>query len=242
MSRTRSRIADTHPGLRPPLRGGELPPSPPRRGAALAAGWVRFYIARPASHRRARVGCLPPASPWQRAGHAVRRFLADCRGAAALETALGTGVIITVTALFFDIYQLAAAKHSLLHDAISVGDYVSRDEEISATHIQDLSAFLHKENYDPLNASFRVSAFRAESATKVNRLWTEEAKFGTESTALTTCAQASTTPPNGLTLKAGETAIVAKVCVEQDDESVLHASYLIQSRASEPPRLVRNAE
>ena len=30
----------THPGLRPPLRGGEQYLSPPGRGAALAAGWV----------------------------------------------------------------------------------------------------------------------------------------------------------------------------------------------------------
>ena len=44
-----------------------------------------------------------------------------------------------------------------------------------------------------------------------------------------------------LTLKADETAIVAKVCVEQDDESVRHASYLIQSRSPEPPQLVRDA-
>ncbi len=31
---------ETHPGLRPPLQGGEQNTSPPRRGAALAAGWV----------------------------------------------------------------------------------------------------------------------------------------------------------------------------------------------------------
>ncbi len=30
----------THPGLRPPLQGGDIFSSPPRRGAALAAGWV----------------------------------------------------------------------------------------------------------------------------------------------------------------------------------------------------------
>ena len=41
-----------------------------------------------------------------------------------METALGTVVMITATALFFDVYQLTAGKHSLLHDAISVGDYV----------------------------------------------------------------------------------------------------------------------
>ena len=190
---------------------------------------------------RSRVEDTHPGKPWKRAIHAVGRFLADCRGAAALETALGTVVMITATALFFDVYQLAAAKHSLLHDAISVGDYVSRDEEISATHIKDLAAFLYTENYDPLNAGFSVSAFWAESDAKVNLLWTEKATFGTQSTDLATCAQVSTTPPitppNGLTLKKGEAAIVAKVCVEQDDESVLHASYLIQSRAPEPPQL-----
>jgi len=31
---------ETHPGLRPPLRGGDGGGSPPWRGAALAAGWV----------------------------------------------------------------------------------------------------------------------------------------------------------------------------------------------------------
>ena len=35
-----------------------------------------------------------------------------------------------------------------------------------------------------------------------------------------------------------ETAIVARVCVEQDDKSGLHASYLIRSRADNPPQLV----
>ncbi len=41
----------THPGLRPPLRGGEEKISPPRRGAALAAGWVlpRFLRCRRAA-------------------------------------------------------------------------------------------------------------------------------------------------------------------------------------------------
>ncbi len=185
---------------------------------------------------------------WKREGVGgswVGRFLADCRGAAALETALGIVVMITATALFFDIYNLAAAKHTLLHDAISMGDYVSRDETISATHIKDLAEFLYTENHDPLNASFIVSAFWAESSATVNLLWTESATFGTASTALTTCAQVPTTPPitppHGLTLKAGETAIVAKVCVEQEDESVLHASYLIRNRADNPPKLQRDA-
>ena len=220
--------------------------------AADAAGWVPFRIARPKrSRRKGRGGLSPPlADPWKRAARALGRalrgsrvgnFLADCRGAAALETALGTVVMVTATALFFDVYSLAATKHTLLHDAISMGDYASRDEQISATHIKDLAEFLYTENHDPLNASFAVSAFSAD-ASKVNLLWTENATFGTASTALTTCAQVSATPPitppNGLTLKAGETAIVAKVCVEQDDESVLHATYLIQSRADNAPQLV----
>ena len=34
----------THPGLRPPLRGGDRKSSPPRRGAGQAAGWVVPFV------------------------------------------------------------------------------------------------------------------------------------------------------------------------------------------------------
>ena len=247
MSLTRWTGPSTSGALRLTLRTSDpsfmlSPSTAPRTGVAEAKS----------QHATLRTGDAktnPPAGPWKRAAHALgralRSFMADRRGAAALETALGTVVMITATALFFDVYNLAATQHTLLHDAISIGDYVSRDEQVSATHIKDLAEFLYTENHSPLNASFSVSAFRAESSAKVNLLWTENATFGTASTALTTCAQVPTTPPitppNGLTLKAGETAIVAKVCVEQDDESVLHASYLIQSRADNPPQLQRDA-
>ena len=179
--------------------------------------------------------------PWQRAVHtlkrALRSFMADCRGAAALETALGTVVMVTATALFFDVYSLAAAKHTLLLDAVSLGDYVSRDEQISSTHIKDLAEFLYTENHDPLNAGFRVSAFTGVADAKANKEWDVTGTFGTASEALEACTKV-TPPPDELKLKVGETAIVAKVCVEQDDKSGLHASYLIRSRADNPPQLV----
>ena len=215
------------------LRTGAAKTNPPRLGGRpswLLAGWKPVLL---------------ESRPWQRAVHALgrtlRSFLADCRGAAALETALGTVVMVTATALFFDVYSLAAAKHTLLLDAVSMGDYASRDEQISATHIKDLAEFLYTENHDPLNAGFRVSAFTGVANAKASRAWEVTGTFGAASgvasDALKACTKV-TPPPDELKLKAGETAIVARVCVEQDDKSGLHASYLIRSRADNPPQLV----
>ena len=58
-SRERVRQKGTHPGLRPPLPGGEPPPSPPRRGAASAAGWVApLQLLKPDADGKTDVGPL----------------------------------------------------------------------------------------------------------------------------------------------------------------------------------------
>jgi len=59
----------THPGLRPPRRGGEQHTSPLGRGAALAAGWVLSGPTVPASGRSLsrRPGVRPswPLAGWK---------------------------------------------------------------------------------------------------------------------------------------------------------------------------------
>ena len=98
----------------------------------------------------------------------LKNSLRDRRGAAAVEFALGTVVMVSASLLALDLYRLASAQTTVTHIAVSLADTVSRAEPPGLTAMQlrrkmssfvwTLSNLLHEEQFPTANARFAVAA------------------------------------------------------------------------------------
>ncbi len=117
----RSRVGANPPRpCGPPLRGGDRKSTPPRRGAALAAGWV-------SPSRQT----TPSASPITH----FARFLACRRGAVALESAIAVIPLMICLVGVFEIVQTVFVRDLLQRAAYrtaysnALKDYAAKDME-----------------------------------------------------------------------------------------------------------------
>ena len=175
----------------------------------------------------------------------VTSWLRDRRGAAAIECALGTVVMITASILALELYRQVSTQTRVTHSAITLAEYASQDEETQTLFIDRLAEFLHVEQFSSANAAFIVSAVRQDGPTPI-LLWTREALFGPDAaTSLANCgrvAQGGTAVlPAALSLTSGEIVIIAEACVEQVTSTtarVLYAYHITPSRANREPTLI----
>ena len=58
----------------------------------------------------------------------LKNYSRDRRGAASIEAALGTVVMVAASLLALDLYRLASTQTTITHVAVSLADTVSRRE------------------------------------------------------------------------------------------------------------------
>ena len=140
----------------------------------------------------------------------LRNYLRDRRGAAAVEFALGTVVMVTASLLALDLYRLAGMQTTVTHVAVSLADTVSRKEpephvpgglteaelrRKMSDFVQSLSELLHEEQFPTSNANFVVAAvYKEPGNTALTAPWSEEVVVLSNATgSLTSCAPANQT-------------------------------------------------
>ena len=74
----------------------------------------------------------------------LRIFARDPRGAASIELALGAVVLVSVSALCFDLYSRIKADTAVARIAVTMADYVSRDAAPDGRAMDALGRFLHE--------------------------------------------------------------------------------------------------
>ena len=187
----------------------------------------------------------------------LKHYLRDRRGAAAIELALGTVVMVAASLLALDLYLLAGMQTTTMHVAVSLADTVSREEPPGLTpaelrrqmsdFVESLSELLHEEQFPTVNASFVVAAVYKDPGppSSLTVLWSEEVIVLSDTTSpLTSCAAANQTNeieiptnpialPTGFTMEDREIVIVAEVCVERTNTAFpgpAYAHYIVPPR------------
>ncbi len=175
----------------------------------------------------------------------IKNWLHDRRGAASIECAIGTVVMVAASFIALELYRQVNTQVRVSHSAIALAEYASQDEDIPANFIDSLAEFLHTEQFNPANAAFIVSAVRQDT-TGPTLLWTREVLLGPQATArLTSCSRITqggvTTLPTALALTTGEVVIIAETCVERTTSTttgVAYSYYITPSRAASDPNLI----
>ena len=187
----------------------------------------------------------------------LKNYPRDRRGAAAIELALGTVVMIAASLLALDLYRLAGMQTTTTHVAVSLADTVSRKEPSGLTQaqlrqtmndfVQNLSKLLHEEQFPTSNASFVVAVVYKDPGppASLTALWSkEEVVLPDATSSLTDCAPANQTNeikihtnpvtlPTDFSMADREIVIVAEVCVERTNTAFpgpAYAHYIVPSR------------
>ncbi len=183
----------------------------------------------------------------------LKNYLRDRRGAAAIEFALGTVVMVSASLLALDLYRLAGMQTTVTHVAVSLADTVSRKEPAGLTKrqlllkmyffVQSLSELLHEEQFPTSNARFAVAAVYKDPGppASLTMLWSSAVvrRPPSSTSPLTSCAPANQTneiqlETNPVVLPAGftladmadrEIVIVAEVCVERTNTAFPGPAY-----------------
>lgn len=188
----------------------------------------------------------------------LKNYLRNRRGAASIEAALGTVVMVAASLLALDLYRLASTQTTLTHVAVSLADTVSRREPPGLTEaqlrqtmtdfVQNLSDLLHTEQFPTANAHFAVAAVYKDPGppAALTALWSRAEVLSGTTSSLTSCAPANQTneiqlETNPVTLPTDftnamadrEIVIVAEVCVERTITAFpgpAYAHYIVPSR------------
>ncbi len=184
----------------------------------------------------------------------LKHYPRDRRGAAAIELALGTVVMVAASLLALDLYLLAGMQTTTTHVAVSLADTVSRKEPAPpapggltetqlrrkmSDFVQSLSDLLHEEQFPTANASFVVAAVYKNPGppASLTALWSKEVVVLSDAASpLTSCAAANQTNeikihanpitlPAGFTMADREIVIVAEVCVERTNTAFPGPAY-----------------
>ena len=131
---------------------------------------------RPGLHRAVHAVTPVIAAP---ALSSVRALARDSRGAASIELALGAAVLISVSALCFDLYSRVKADTAVARMAVVMADYVSRDTKPDGDEMKALGSFLHEHELGvPADVVFMVSAIHqpaGDPQPAVKLLWSDDA-------------------------------------------------------------------
>ena len=176
-----------------------------------------------------------------------KRYVRNGRGAAAVEAALGIVVLVSSSALMFEVYTSASTQATGLHAAVAVADYVSRDESPHQTEIEALTKVVHGQSFAHAAAAFVV--FAAEGVEQQSGqapkpptiLWSTQVNVGPDAdtdTDLAACSRFTGTSATALplALSPGEVAVVAEVCIKQAG-AVTYAHHILPARPDTAPVL-----
>ena len=147
----------------------------------------------------------------------------------------------TTAALGLDVYQQARTQAHLRQVAAVYADYVSRDTDLSQDALYSLADFLHEAMLDPLPAAFFVGAVeKAAPDAAPSVLWVINHVGSTNDPDLDKCHQilpnATANLPDEFTMEDNEVAVVAEVCVKQDNGDLAYAHHILPARAGKPDK------
>ena len=168
----------------------------------------------------------------------LRDFARDSRASAAVELAFGAVVLISISALCFDLYSRVKADTVSARLASTMADYVSRDAEPDGDELEALGEFLYKNELRlPANLVYAITAFRrptGEPPVPVKVLWSDASiRFGDESETETiagSCAryveEDNPALPTEFDMAAEEVVIVVEVCARLTREGSLVGRFI----------------
>lgn len=171
----------------------------------------------------------------------LRAFACDTRGAAAIEFAIGAVVLVSLSALCFDLYSRVSADTSGLRMAATMADYISRDTAPDGDELAALGAFLHEHELGaPADLVYVLTAFRQPSGDPppaIEVLWSDDRiRVGTKTVtdALAgACTRYIDDQGDGVLpasfksgMAAGEVLIVAEVCARLKREGSLTGRFV----------------
>ena len=166
-------------------------------------------------------------------------FVRDSRGTATIELGLGAVVLISVSALCFDLYSRIKADTAAARMAVTMADYVSRDTAPNGDEMAALGRYLHSHELgvpadvvyvvtalhqppgDPLPAitvHWSDDSIRVGDATATTSIATDCPQFGAEGGAADV--------PSGFAMSPGEVIIIAEVCARPTREGSLTGRFV----------------
>lgn len=169
----------------------------------------------------------------------LRAFARGRRGGAAIELALGAVVLLSVSALCFDLYSRVKADTASARLASVMADYVSRDAKPDGDELEALGEFLYRNELKlPANLVFAISAFRrppGDPLPPVELLWSDASiRFGDETVTKTIAASCTryvaagnkSGLPSGFAMAGGEVLVVVEVCARLTREGSLVGRFI----------------
>ena len=199
--------------------------------------------------------CLPhrggveaPCRPRPGTGAArARRFAADTRGAAGIELALGAVVVLGIAVASFAVYSRIEAATSAPRIAITMAEYVSREEAPDGDQLDALALFLRDHELGAGHALLVVTtAIHKAAGEAAGVLWIDRIALGDDQTVTDelqeTCrgkgaADGKAILGDHFPMDDGETVFVVEVCARAAAASLpaswtgdFYSQYLLPTR------------
>ena len=168
----------------------------------------------------------------------MRAFARDSCGAAGIELALGATVLLSVSALCFDLYARIKADTAAARMAVTMADYVSRDANPDGDEMEALGRYLHRHELGvPADLVYVITALHqppGDSLPAVACLWSD-ASIRIGDTMVTTeiasgcpqfIADGGANLPDGFTMLSEEIVVIAEVCARLTREGSLTGKFV----------------
>ena len=165
----------------------------------------------------------------------VRAFARDSCGAAGIELALGATVLLSVSALCFDLYSRIKADTAVARMAVTMADYVSRDANPDGDEMEALGRYLHDHELGvPADLVYVITALHqplGDPLPAVVVLWSDASiRIGDDTTVTTGCprfiADGGANLPDGFTMLPDEVVVIAEVCARLTREGSLTGKFV----------------
>ena len=133
-------------------------------------------------------------------------------GAAVLELAVGTAVVLGLAVLFFAVYERVDAHVSTPRVAQQMTEYVSRASQPTGAEIDAYARYLQREELPGHALVMKISGLHKDADDDADTVeWTDTVKVG-EATATTKIESECTAKGAKFNLTTGEHAVVVSVC------------------------------
>ena len=133
-------------------------------------------------------------------------------GAAALELAIGTTVVLVLAVLFLAVYERVKAHVSAPRVARQMAEYVSRENQPTGTEIDAYARYLQREELPGHALVMKISGLHKETDDDTDTVeWTDTVKVG-ESAETAKIEGKCTVKGAKFDLATGEHAVVVSLC------------------------------
>ena len=167
----------------------------------------------------------------------VRAFARDSCGAAGIELALGATVLLSVSALCFDLYARIKADTAVARMAVTMADYVSRDTNPDGDEMEALGRYLYCHELGvPADLVYVITALHQPPGDPplpaVALLWSDASIQIHDATSIASdCPQfvadgGGAKLPDGFTMLPDEIVVIAEVCARLTREGSLTGKFV----------------